>query len=129
MAPPLQEFHGIGGLSGGGATTRLLVDYKEPQRSDVLDWLFKKNYGASLQILKVEVRVCERSLASGRGGGGGGRKGRVVWRSVALAYLVLLLSWSALPSDCFFLAALPSNTLAHTAAAAAAAPAAAAAAL
>ncbi len=28
-------FNGIGGLSGGGATTRLLVDYVEPQRSQV----------------------------------------------------------------------------------------------
>lgn len=46
-------FNGIGGLSGGGATSRLLVDYKEPQRSQVLDYLFKPNFGASLQILKV----------------------------------------------------------------------------
>ena len=48
-------FDGIGGLSGGGATTRLLIDYKEPQRSQVLDYLFKPNFGASLQILKVEI--------------------------------------------------------------------------
>lgn len=48
-------FDGIGGLSGGGATTRLLVDYKEPQRSQVLDYLFKPSFGASLQILKVEI--------------------------------------------------------------------------
>lgn len=48
-------FWGLGGLSGGGATTRLLVDYKEPYRSDILDFLFKPNYGASLQVLKVEI--------------------------------------------------------------------------
>lgn len=48
-----QTFDGIGGLSGGGATSRLLVDYKEPQRSQVLDYLFKPNFAASLQILKV----------------------------------------------------------------------------
>ena len=48
-------FDGIGGLSGGGATSRLLVDYKEPQRSQVLDYLFKPNFGASLQILKVST--------------------------------------------------------------------------
>ena len=48
-------FDGIGGLSGGGATSRLLVDYKEPQRSEVLDYLFKPSFGASLQILKVEI--------------------------------------------------------------------------
>ena len=46
-------FDGIGGLSGGGATSRLLIDYKEPQRSQILDYLFKPNFGASLQILKV----------------------------------------------------------------------------
>ncbi|XP_065185004.1 galactocerebrosidase-like [Sycon ciliatum] len=48
-------FDGIGGLSGGGATSRLLVDYKEPQRSQILDYLFLPNYGASLHILKVEI--------------------------------------------------------------------------
>eukprot|EP01060_Flectonema_neradi_P019629 TRINITY_DN2686_c0_g1_i1.p1 TRINITY_DN2686_c0_g1~~TRINITY_DN2686_c0_g1_i1.p1 ORF type:complete len:815 (+),score=136.15 TRINITY_DN2686_c0_g1_i1:200-2644(+) len=48
-------FWGIGGLSGGGATSRLLVDYQEPQRSQVLDYLFKPNFGANLQILKVEI--------------------------------------------------------------------------
>ncbi|CAE8624763.1 unnamed protein product, partial [Polarella glacialis] len=50
-----QPFDGIGAISGGGATSRLLVDYPEPQRSQVLDYLFKPNYGASLQILKVEI--------------------------------------------------------------------------
>jgi len=50
-----QTFWGIGGLSGGGGTSRLLYDYKEPQRSQILDYLFKPNYGASLQILKVEI--------------------------------------------------------------------------
>ncbi|CAJ1074255.1 galactocerebrosidase isoform X2 [Xyrichtys novacula] len=48
-------FDGIGGLSGGGATTRLLVNYAEPYRSQVLDYLFKPNFGASLHILKVEI--------------------------------------------------------------------------
>ena len=46
-------FDGIGGLSGGGATSRLLVDYNETQRSQILDYLFKPGFGASLQILKV----------------------------------------------------------------------------
>lgn len=50
-----RTYDGLGGLSGGGATTRLLVDYKEPQRSEILDYLFKPNFGASLQILKVEI--------------------------------------------------------------------------
>ncbi|XP_068608563.1 galactocerebrosidase [Brachionichthys hirsutus] len=48
-------FDGIGGLSGGGATSRLLVSYAEPFRSRVLDFLFKPNFGASLHILKVEI--------------------------------------------------------------------------
>jgi hypothetical protein len=48
-------FDGIGGASGGGGGTRLLVDYPEPQRSDILDMLFRPLHGASLQHLKVEV--------------------------------------------------------------------------
>ncbi|MFB7710132.1 galactosylceramidase [Streptomyces sp. NPDC056105] len=48
-------FDGIGAISGGGGTSRLLVDYPEPQRSQILDYLFKPGYGASLQILKVEI--------------------------------------------------------------------------
>uniref|UniRef100_A0A672T3T4 Galactocerebrosidase n=1 Tax=Sinocyclocheilus grahami TaxID=75366 RepID=A0A672T3T4_SINGR len=50
-----REFDGIGGLSGGGATSRLLVNYEEPYRSQILDFLFKPNFGASLHILKVEI--------------------------------------------------------------------------
>ena len=48
-------FEGIGGISGGGATSVLLPFYPEPERSDILDYLFKPNFGASLQILKVEI--------------------------------------------------------------------------
>src|SRR5208282_5609120 len=47
-------FEGIGGVSAG-ASSRLLLDYPEPQRRQILDYLFKPNYGASLQHLKVEV--------------------------------------------------------------------------
>lgn len=54
-AGPARPFHGIGGLSGGGATSVLLPSYPEPQRSTILDLLFKPNYGAALQILKVEI--------------------------------------------------------------------------
>ena len=32
---------GIGAISGGGATSRLLVDYDEPERSHILDMMFK----------------------------------------------------------------------------------------
>ncbi|XP_029349654.1 galactocerebrosidase isoform X2 [Echeneis naucrates] len=48
-------FDGVGGLSGGGATSRLLVNYEEPYRGQILDYLFKPNFGASLHILKVEI--------------------------------------------------------------------------
>ena len=47
-------FEGIGGVSAG-ASSRLLIDYPAPQRSQILDYLFKPNFGASLQHLKVEV--------------------------------------------------------------------------
>ena len=48
-------FDGVGALSGGGGTSRLLIDYPPKQRKQILDYLFKPNYGASLQILKVEI--------------------------------------------------------------------------
>jgi len=48
-------FDGIGGLSGGGGTSRLLIDYPVKQRNEILDYLFKPGYGASLQILKTEI--------------------------------------------------------------------------
>ncbi len=40
-------FDGIGGLSGGGATSRLLIDYPEPWRSQVLDLLVGCEVGGS----------------------------------------------------------------------------------
>jgi Glycosyl hydrolase family 59/F5/8 type C domain len=47
-------FDGVGALSAG-ASSRLLTDYPPQQRSQILDYLFKPGYGASLQILKVEI--------------------------------------------------------------------------
>jgi hypothetical protein len=47
-------FEGLGALSAG-ASSRLLYDYKEPYRSQILDYLFKPGYGAALQHLKVEI--------------------------------------------------------------------------
>ena len=41
--------------SGSGATSVLLKDYPEPQRSQVLDLLFKPKFGASMSALLVEV--------------------------------------------------------------------------
>jgi len=48
-------FDGVGAASGGGGNSRLLIDYPEPQRSQLLDYLFKPGYGADLQVLKLEV--------------------------------------------------------------------------
>ena len=49
-----RTFDGFGALSAG-SSSRLLVDYPEPERSQILDYLFKPSYGAALQHLKVEV--------------------------------------------------------------------------
>ena len=48
-------FDGVGAISGGGGNSRLLFDYPEPQRTQILDYLFKPGVGAAMQILKVEV--------------------------------------------------------------------------
>src|SRR5882757_4184380 len=50
-----RTFDGVGAISGGGGNSRLLIDYPEPERSQVLDYLFKPNYGAAVQMLKIEV--------------------------------------------------------------------------
>ena len=49
-----RRFDGHGGLSAG-ASSRLLYDYPEPQRSQILDLLWLPNYGAALHICKVEI--------------------------------------------------------------------------
>jgi hypothetical protein len=49
-----RTFDGLGAVSAGGSS-RLLIDYPEPQRSRILDYLFKPGYGAALQHLKVEI--------------------------------------------------------------------------
>jgi hypothetical protein len=48
------EFYGVGAVSGGGATARLLIDYPPAQRSQILNYLFGPG-GADLQILKLEI--------------------------------------------------------------------------
>jgi galactosylceramidase len=48
-------YAGIGAVSGGGATSVLLHDYVEPQRSQILDYLFKPSFGAGIQELYVEI--------------------------------------------------------------------------
>ncbi|MFL6125046.1 ricin-type beta-trefoil lectin domain protein [Actinophytocola sp.] len=50
-----RTFDGVGAISGGGGNSRLLIDYPEPQRSQILDSLFKPGYGAAVQMLKIEI--------------------------------------------------------------------------
>src|SRR6185369_5895651 len=54
---------GVGAVSGGGGNSRLLIDYPEPQRSDILNYLFKPGYGAAMQILYVEVAAATNSTS------------------------------------------------------------------
>ena len=54
-AGPGRTFDGVGAISGGGGNSRLLIDYPAKQRNQILDYLFKPGYGASLQILKLEI--------------------------------------------------------------------------
>lgn len=51
---PGRTFEGHGALSAG-ASSRLLWDYPELYRGEILDLLFKPKFGASLQHLKVEI--------------------------------------------------------------------------
>lgn len=46
---------GIGGLSGGGATSRFLPNYESPYVDQILDYLFLPNFGASLHILDISL--------------------------------------------------------------------------
>jgi hypothetical protein len=47
-------FFGLGATSGNGIS-RLLIDYPEPERSQILDYLFKPGFGADLQLVKLEI--------------------------------------------------------------------------
>ena len=48
------RYDGHGALSAG-ASSRLLWDYQEPYRAQVLDYLFNVSFGASLHLLKLEI--------------------------------------------------------------------------
>jgi len=50
-----KRFDGIGAVNGGGATSVLLKDYPEPQRSQILDLIFRPKFGASITALLVEI--------------------------------------------------------------------------
>ncbi len=50
-----RRFDGIGVVNGGGATSVLLKDYPEPQRSQILDLVYKPKFGASVSSLLIEI--------------------------------------------------------------------------
>jgi galactosylceramidase len=50
-----KRFEGFGVVDGGGGTSVLLKDYPEPQRSQILDLIYKPNVGASVSALYVEI--------------------------------------------------------------------------
>lgn len=49
-----RSFEGIGGVFSNGMT-KLLMDYPEDQRDDILGLLFKPKFGAALQHVKIEI--------------------------------------------------------------------------
>lgn len=49
------RWEGVGAISGGGATSKLLKDYDPEVAADILDVLFKPGVGLDLDILKVEM--------------------------------------------------------------------------
>ena len=48
-------YDGVGAILGGGGNARYLEDYPPAQLSQILGYLFKPGYGASLQLLKLEI--------------------------------------------------------------------------
>ena len=54
-ASPARVYDGVGALSGGCATSKLLFSYAPKERAEILDLLFKPQWGASMDILKVEI--------------------------------------------------------------------------
>ena len=50
-----KTFDGIGIVNGGGATSVLLKDYPDKQRSEIMDIVYKPKFGASVSTLLVEI--------------------------------------------------------------------------
>lgn len=48
-------YDGVGAILGGGGNARYLMDYPATERGQILNYLFKPGYGASLQLLKLEI--------------------------------------------------------------------------
>ena len=56
------RWEGVGAISGGGATSKLLMDYDSDVVSDILDFMFKPNFGLDLDILKGACQLQLRPL-------------------------------------------------------------------
>ena len=72
-----QPFGGVGGISGGGATSRTLFDYPDKARSALMDLLFSPQLGASFGQAKVEIpgdadTTCGSEVAHRHDAGDGG---------------------------------------------------------
>ena len=50
-----KTFEGIGVVNGGGATAVLLKDYPEPQRSQMMDLVYKPMFAGSVSSILVEI--------------------------------------------------------------------------
>jgi Glycosyl hydrolase family 59/Galactocerebrosidase, C-terminal lectin domain len=50
-----RTFDGVGAVLGGGGNARYLEEYPTAVRKQILGYLFKYNFGASLQLLKLEI--------------------------------------------------------------------------
>ncbi len=50
-----KRFDGIGIVNGGGATSVLLKDYPEPQRSEIMDMVYRPKFGASVSSMLAEI--------------------------------------------------------------------------
>lgn len=50
-----KRFDGIGAVNGGVATSVLLKDYPEPQRSQILDLVYKPQFGASVNAMLADI--------------------------------------------------------------------------
>ncbi len=48
-------YDGVGAILGGGGNARYLEDYPAAEQSQIMDYLFEPGYGASLQLLKLEI--------------------------------------------------------------------------
>ena len=48
-------YDGVGAILGGGGNARYLEDYPAARRAQIMNYLFEPGYGASLQLLKLEI--------------------------------------------------------------------------